>query len=86
MVDISKFLFIHFYRAQQYDIRRRDYLKTNGKYFIVDSGPRRNAIGRKDGNYSNRLENIVYIELLKRGYTIDVGRLDNKEIDFIAKN
>ena len=85
MVAISKFLFIHFYRAQQYDIRRRDYLKTNGKYFIVDSGLRRNAIGRKDGNYSNRLENIVYIELLKRGYTIDVGRLDNKEIDFIAK-
>ncbi|MDQ2183523.1 ATP-binding protein [Enterococcus hirae] len=74
-----------FYRAQQYDIRGRDYLRTNGKYFIVDSGLHRNAIGRKDGNYSNRLENIVYIELLKRGYTIDVGRLDNKEIDFIAK-
>ncbi|MDQ8448560.1 ATP-binding protein [Enterococcus faecium] len=74
-----------FYRAQQYDIRGRDYLRTNGKYFIVDSGLRKNAIGRKDGNYSNRLENIVYIELLKRGYTIDVGRLDNKEIDFIAK-
>ncbi|HFD1718308.1 TPA: ATP-binding protein [Enterococcus faecium] len=74
-----------FYRAQQYNIRGRDYLRTNGKYFIVDSGLRRNAIGRKDGNYSNRLENIVYIELLKRGYTIDVGRLDNKEIDFIAK-
>ncbi|MCS8593647.1 ATP-binding protein [Enterococcus faecium] len=74
-----------FYRAQQYDIRGRDYLRTNGKYFIVDSGLRRNAIGRKDGNYSNRLENIVYIELLKRGYSIDVGRLDNKEIDFIAK-
>ena len=67
-----------FYRVQQYDIRGRDYLKTNGKYFIIDSGLRRNAIGRKDGNYSNRLENIVYIELLKRGYTIDVGRLDNK--------
>lgn len=74
-----------FYRVQQYDIRGRDYLRTNGKYFIIDSGLRRNAIGRKDGNYSNRLENIVYIELLKRGYTIDIGRLDNKEIDFIAK-
>ncbi|HHA4384231.1 TPA: ATP-binding protein [Enterococcus faecium] len=74
-----------FYRVQQYDIRGRDYLRTNGKYFIIDSGLRRNAIGRKGGNYSNRLENIVYIELLKRGYTIDVGRLDNKEIDFIAK-
>lgn len=74
-----------FYRSQQYDIRGREYLRTNGKYFIVDSGLRRNAVGRKDGNYSNRLENIVYIELRRRGYTVDVGRLGNKEIDFIAR-
>lgn len=74
-----------FYRVKQYDIRGREYLRTNGKYFIVDSGLRRNAIGRKDGNYSNRLENIVFIELKRRGYTIDVGRLDNKEIDFVAR-
>ncbi|MGH1789469.1 ATP-binding protein [Enterococcus faecalis] len=74
-----------FYRLKQYDIRGREYLRTNGKYFIVDSGLRRNAIGRKDGNYSNRLENIVFIELKRRGYTIDVGRLDNKEIDFVAR-
>lgn len=74
-----------FYRVKQYDIRGREYLRTNGKYFIVDSGLRRNAVGRKDGNYSNRLENIVYIELLRRGYTVDVGRLDSKEIDFIAR-
>ncbi|MDB7101706.1 MULTISPECIES: ATP-binding protein [Enterococcus] len=74
-----------FYRAQQYDIRGREYLRTNGKYFIIDSGLRRNAVGRKDGNYSNRLENIVYVELLRRGYLVDVGRLDNQEIDFVAK-
>lgn len=74
-----------FYRAKQYDIRGREYLRTNGKYFIVDSGLRRNAIGRKDGNYSNRLENIVFIELKRRGYMVDVGRLDRKEIDFIAR-
>lgn len=74
-----------FYRAQQYDIRGREYLRTNGKYFIVDSGLRRNAVGRKDGNYSNRLENIVFIELKRRGYKVDVGRLGNKEIDFIAR-
>ena len=74
-----------FYRAKQYDIRGREYLRTNGKYFIVDSGLRRNAVGRKDGNYSNRLENIVYIELKRRGYTVDVGRLDSKEIDFVAR-
>lgn len=74
-----------FYRVQQYDIRGREYLRTNGKYFIVDSGMRRNAVGRKEGNYSNRLENIVFMELLTRGYTVDVGRLADKEIDFIAK-
>lgn len=74
-----------FYRAKQYDIRGREYLRTNGKYFIVDTGLRRNAVGRKDGNYSNRLENIVYIELLRRGYKIDVGRLDSKEVDFVAR-
>ncbi|MBO1084928.1 ATP-binding protein [Enterococcus mundtii] len=74
-----------FYRAQQYDIRGREYLRTNGKYFIIDSGLRRNAVGRKDGNYINRLENIVYVELLRRGYLVDVGRLDNQEIDFVAK-
>ncbi|EKT6042429.1 ATP-binding protein [Listeria monocytogenes] len=74
-----------FYRAKQYDIRGREYLRTNGKYFIVDTGLRRNAVGRKEGNYSNRLENIVYIELLRRGYTVDIGKLDNKEIDFVAR-
>lgn len=74
-----------FYRTKQYDIRGREYLRTNGKYFIVDTGLRRNADGRKDGNYSNRLENIVYIELLRRGYTVDVGKLDTKEIDFVAR-
>lgn len=74
-----------FYQAKQYDIRGREYLRTNGKYFIVDTGLRRNAVGRKDGNYSNRLENIVYIELLRRGYTVDVGKLNKKEIDFVAR-
>ncbi|WP_414841158.1 ATP-binding protein [Enterococcus saccharolyticus] len=74
-----------FYRTKQYDIRGREYFRTNGKYFIVDTGLRRNAVGRKDGNYSNRLENIVYIELLRRGYTVDVGKLDTKEIDFVAR-
>ncbi len=74
-----------FYRAKQYDIRGREYLRTNGKYFIVDTGLRRNAVGRKDGNYSNRLENIVYVELLRRGYHVDIGKIEQKEIDFVAR-
>jgi predicted AAA+ superfamily ATPase len=74
-----------FYPIRQYDIRGKAYLKTNAKYFIVDSGLRRHTLGRKDGNFGNRLENIVFIELLRRGYTVDVGRIDSKEIDFIAR-
>lgn len=74
-----------FYRAKQYDILGREYLRTNGKYFIVDTGLRRNAVGRKDGNYSNRLENIMYIELLRRGYSVDIDKMEQKEIDFVAR-
>ena len=74
-----------FYKAKQYDIRGKGYLKTNTKYFIVDNGLRRHAIGKKGANYANRLENIVFIELLRRGYTVDVGKLDSKEIDFITR-
>lgn len=74
-----------FYRGKQYDIRGKGYLKTNAKYFIVDNGLRRHAIGKKEANYANRLENIVFLSLLRRGYTVDIGRLENKEIDFIAR-
>ncbi|SUT98499.1 ATPase [Actinobacillus lignieresii] len=74
-----------FYKAKQYDIRGKGYLKTNAKYFIADNGLRRYAIGQKDANYANRLENIVFLELLRRGYIVDVGKLDSKEIDFIAR-
>ena len=68
-----------------YQINQTGYLKTNAKYFIVDNGLRRHAIGKKGANYANRLENIVFIELLRRGYSVDVGKLDSKEIDFIAR-
>ena len=74
-----------FYRGKQYDIRGKEYLRTNGKYFIVDNGLRRYAVGQKDENYGNRLENIVYLELLRRGYSVDIGKYDSKEIDFIAR-
>lgn len=74
-----------FYKARQYDIRGKSYLKTNAKYFIADNGLRRHAIGKKGANYANRLENIVFLELLRRGYTVDIGKLESKEIDFIAR-
>ena len=74
-----------FYEAKPYDIRGKGYLKQNSKYFIADNGLRNHAVSHKDGNLGNRLENIVYLELLRRGYKVDIVRLDDKEIDFIAK-
>ena len=74
-----------FYRARQYDIRGREYLRTSGKYYIVDAGLRRNATGRRPGNYGGQLENIVYLELIRRGYTVNVGKLNTKEVDFVAR-
>ncbi|EQM54388.1 hypothetical protein N692_04085 [Lactiplantibacillus plantarum EGD-AQ4] len=74
-----------FYRARQYDLRGKKYLKTAGKYFIVDPGLRRTAIGRRPGNYAGQLENVVYVELQRRGYTVDVGKMNTKEIDFVAR-
>ena len=73
-----------FFRTKQYDLRGKEYLKTNSKYFMVDNGLRRYAVGQRTGNFSNRLENIVFIELLRRGYSVDVGRIQSKEIDFIC--
>lgn len=74
-----------FYRARQFDLRGKSYLRTSGKYFIIDSGLRRNATSLRPGNYAGQLEDIVYIELLRRGFTVDVGKLDSKEIDFVAR-
>lgn len=74
-----------FFQAKQYDLHGKEYLKTNSKYFMVDNGLRRYAVGQRIGNFGNRLENIVYIELLRRGYSIDVGRIQSKEIDFICR-
>ncbi|MGA3271059.1 ATP-binding protein [Lactiplantibacillus pentosus] len=74
-----------FYRARQYDLRGKKYLRTAGKYFIVDPGLRRTAIGRRPGNYAGQLENVVYVELQRRGYTVDVGKMNTKKIDFVAR-
>lgn len=74
-----------FYEVRPYDIRGKAYLKQNAKYFMVDNGLRNKAVGYKDGNNGNRLENIVYLELIRRGYIVDIAKIDDKEIDFIAR-
>ena len=74
-----------FFEVRPYDIRGKAYLRQNAKYFIVDSGLRNQAVSHRLGNMGNRLENIVFLELLRRGYDVDVARVDGSEVDFIAR-
>lgn len=73
-----------FYEIKRFDIKGREYLKTLGKYYIVDIGLRNYLLGYRDGDSGHILENIIYFELLRRGYDVAIGKLDNKEVDFIA--
>ena len=74
------------YKANRFDIKGKMYLKTLEKYYIVDTGIRNELLSFKDGDYGHMLENLVYLELLRRGYDVSVGKIDNLEIDFVAQN
>jgi len=73
-----------FYEIKRFDIKGKEYLKTLGKYYIVDIGLRNYLLGYRGGDTGHILENIIYFELLRRGYDVAIGKLDQKEIDFIA--
>ena len=75
-----------FYKASRYDIKGKQYLKTGDKYYVTDPGIRYFLLGRKDGNRGHVLENIVYLELKRRGYDVYIGKIDDMEIDFVAIN
>ncbi len=75
-----------FYEIKRFDIKGKGYLRTLGKYYIVDIGLRNYLLGFRDMDTGHCIENIVYFELLRRGYDVAVGKIDEKEIDFIASN
>ena len=74
------------YKASRYDIKGKQYLKTGEKYYVSDLGLRYFILGRKIGDYGHVLENVVYLELLRRGYDVFIGKVDEYEIDFVALN
>ena len=75
-----------FYEAKRYDIKGKEYLRTLGKFYIVDIGLRNYLLGLRDFDKGHILENIVYFELLRRGYDTAIGKIGNVEVDFIATN
>ncbi len=74
------------YKATRYDIKGKQYLKTGEKYYVADLGLRYFMLGRKIGDFGHILENIVYLELLRRNYEVYIGKIDEYEVDFIAVN
>ncbi len=74
------------YKATRYDIKGKQYLKTGEKYYISDLGIRYFMLGRKVGDRGHVLENIVYLELIRRGYDVYIGKVDDLEVDFVALN
>ena len=74
------------YKSSRYDIKGKQYLKTGEKYYVSDLGLRYYMLGRKLGDRGHILENVVYLELIRRGYDVYIGKVDDYEVDFVAIN
>ena len=75
-----------FYEANRYDIKGKALLKTGQKYYIADTGFLGVFFGRRDSDFGHILENIVFLELLRRRYSVQIGKIGELEIDFVASN
>lgn len=74
-----------FYQAERYDVEGKQLLKQNGKFYIVDLGLRRYLLPKREYDLGYSLKNVVYLELLRRGYEVHVGKMGQTEVDFVAK-
>ncbi|MCK5153968.1 MAG: ATP-binding protein [Spirochaetales bacterium] len=74
------------YKAKRYNIKGKQYLKTLEKYYVVDIGLRYMLLGRRNPDVGHILENIIYLELIRRGYDVYVGQVGDLEVDFVAMN
>ena len=75
------------YKAERFDVKGKNLLARDYKYYTADQGLRSYLLGKKaDSDMGHILENIVYLELLRRGYKVYVGKVDDLEIDFVAEN
>ncbi len=72
------------YKAGRYNIKGKQHLKSLEKYYLVDLGLRRMLLGEAAANIGHVLENIIYLELLRRGFQVQIGKVGDMEIDFIA--
>jgi hypothetical protein len=72
------------YRANRFDLKGKLILKTLGKYYVVDTGIRNQLTGLSNTDYGHILENVVYFELLRRGFAVFIGKIGSLEVDFIA--
>ena len=74
------------YRANRYNIKGKEYLKSLEKYYVADIGLRNFMLGKKSMDIGHILENVIYLELIRRGYSVYIGKIDDMEIDFVAQN
>lgn len=75
-----------FNKISRYDIKGKQYLQSYEKYYATDVTMRYALSGRKNVDARHMLENIIYLELVRRGYKVYVGKTDEKKIDFVAEN